>query len=449
MSVVEDARGNRWWPVVGAGMAVFMAGVDTSAVAVALPAITEDLGSAVALGQWVVLGYLLPLIGLALPVGRWVDRVGRRAAFTFGAGGFAVASALVGVAPGLGWLVAARVAQGAFGAMLFSLTPVLPAVMVRPEARGRAMAVVTTVGPLGLIAGPAVGGALVGTLDWPWIFYLNVPVAAVAIAMVRVGMPDDGPLRAPRRAWLVEAGLLGSASASVLLGLSLAAADGLGWLAVVGVAALPLAAWTRLPSAGPVVALVRAPGLAGPLLALLAAMLPIGLVQFVAPFYLQGVLGEPVAVVGLTLLAFAVATAAAGPIGGVLADRWGARRTALAGAVLAALGVGLLAPLDAEWAPGDVAWRLAVLGAGAGLFNGPNLAAAMAATPPRLLATAASATSMARQLGIALGPAVATVSWALSGYTPTGMRTAVGIACATALLAVPALTARRSPTRSE
>jgi MFS family permease len=439
----QDAPGvqrDRWLPVVGAGLAVFMAGLDMSIVNVALPAIQGDLQCGMALVQWVVLGYLLPLIGLALPSGRWVDRVGKRAAFVFGAAGFALASAAAGAAPTLAWLIGARVAQGAFAAVLFAIAPVLPTLAVRPQARGRAMGVITTVGPLGLITGPSLGGVLVSTVGWAWIFYVNVPVAVLAIGIMLTAMPADGPLRPPDRAWFTEAGLLASAGGVLLLSLSLTASDGLGWLPLVLLTVPPLVLWRRMASSQRLVALVRTPGLAGPLLALLATMIPVGLLQFIAPFYLQRTLHASTGVIGGTMLAFAVATALAGPLGGMLADRWNAGSTALAGAAIATAGIALIIPLGEDWQPIDLAWRLALVGLGGGLFNGPNLAAAMAATPRNLLATAAASTSLARQLGLALGPALATTIWALSNYTSHGLRMVLGVAAGSGLLGVLALT---------
>src|SRR5690606_17430551 len=172
---------NRWALVAGAGIAVFMAQLDATVVQVALPTIEADFGTATSLSQWVVLAYVLPLIALSLPSGRWLDGVGARAALTFAVTGFAVSSIAVGLAPGMGWLIAARVVPGGFGAVLFALVPVLATTAVRPEARGRAMGVVMTLGPLGGVSGPLLGGLLVDTLGWPAIFYLNVPVGLLVI----------------------------------------------------------------------------------------------------------------------------------------------------------------------------------------------------------------------------------------------------------------------------
>src|SRR4051794_1669723 len=108
----------RWWPVIGSGLVVFMATLDTSIVAVALPALERDFGVRTAAAEWIVLGYLLPLIALTLPAGRWLDRAGPRSALLLAVTGFTLSSLAAGLAPALGWLVGARVAQGGFAAIL-------------------------------------------------------------------------------------------------------------------------------------------------------------------------------------------------------------------------------------------------------------------------------------------------------------------------------------------
>jgi MFS family permease len=152
---------NQWWLVGATALAVFMASVDMSIVNIALPAIERDFTIPTSTTEWVVLAYLLPLAGLALPSGRWLDSVGQRQAFAFSLTGFAVASVAAGLAPSLAVLIGARLGQGAFGALLFALVPALATTAVQPQVRGRAMGLITTLGPLGLISGPAVGGPLV------------------------------------------------------------------------------------------------------------------------------------------------------------------------------------------------------------------------------------------------------------------------------------------------
>jgi MFS family permease len=436
---LDEEQQNQWWLVVAAGLAVFMASVDLSIVTVALPVIERDLGLSTSAAEWVVLAYLLPLAGLALPSARWLDTVGRRPALSFSLTGFALASLAAGLAPDLGWLIGARLAQGSFGALLFALVPALATTAVRPEARGRAMGLITTLGPLGLISGPVLGGLLVDGPGWPWIFFVNLPVSlAVLLVGLRL-LPTDLPLRVPDLTWFAEAGLLSVAVAALLLALTLTAEHGPVWLLLAAVAVPVLGGWLGLPVSRPVRRLLRTPGVGAPHLALAGAATAIGVVFFIAPFFLQRALGESAATAGVTLLAFPAGMALTGPIGGFLGDGWGWRRTALLGAALFTIGLLLLAPMDASWELGDVAWRLFLAGCGNGLFNAPNMAIAMSQAPPPLLATTGATTSLARQLGFAFGPALATVTWGLSSYRPESMTAPVLLATACSAVSVASL----------
>jgi MFS family permease len=433
---------NRWWLVVAAALTVFMAALDISIVAVALPSIEESFGTRTTATEWVALAYLLPLIALSLPSGRWLDRVGKRPAMIFLVAGFAAASVLVGVAPWFGALIAARVGQGAFAAALFALLPVIAVVAVRPDVRGRAIGLISTVGPLGAVTGPAVGGLLVDHLGWRWILYVNVPISLLVIGIVLRTMAADGRLRWPDRSWGSEALLLGGATAAVLLALSLAPGTS-GWWAGLALLAVPLlAGWARLPTSHPVRSLAATPRLVGAHVALLAFAAAGMAVQYLLPFFLRDVTGARPSTIGLTVLALPVAMVATGLLGGWLADRWGAWRTALAGAAALLAGLGLLVPLGEGWQPIDVAWRLAVVGVGTGLATGPIVTLAMSVAPPPLMATVGASTSLARSLGFAVGPALAIGAWALADYRITGMRAGAVLAVAATALGTVALAGR-------
>jgi MFS family permease len=431
---------DRWWLVVAAGLAVFMASVDMSIVNVALPAIERDFEIATSMTEWVVLAYLLPLAGLALPSGRWLDSVGQRLALAFSLAGFALASVAAGLAPGLAWLIGARLFQGTFGALLFSLVPALATTAVRPQARGRAMGLITTLGPLGLISGPVLGGMLVDLLGWRWIFFVNVPVSVLVMAVGLRMLAPSAPLRVPDRTWFAESLLLSAAVAALLLALSFTASDGPAWMTLALFAVPLVVLWLRMPISGAVRDLFRTPGELGPHVALASAATAIGTVFFMTPYFMQRELGESVSAAGVTILAFPAGMALMGPVGGFLGDWWGSRRTAVLGAILFTAGLALLLPLDGSWGLADLAWRLFLAGCGNGLFNAPNMAMAMTHAPRRLLATTGASIGLARTIGFALGPALATLVWSLSSYEAEGMRAAITLATALSALSVVALT---------
>nr|WP_063779219.1 MFS transporter [Kibdelosporangium sp. MJ126-NF4]CEL13103.1 Drug resistance transporter EmrB/QacA subfamily [Kibdelosporangium sp. MJ126-NF4] len=419
---------NRWWVVGGMGLAVFMASLDLSIVNLSLPAIRDTLGASTATTQWVVLGYLLPLVALALPTGRWLDGIDHRDALICACAGFGIASLAAGVASSIGWLIAARVVQGLFGTVVMALVPVLITTSVDARVRGRAMGLVDAFGMLGLISGPAVGGLFVATVGWPWIFYINVPACAALIVLAFVQVPRRGRIRGPGRGSAVESVLLTGAVGGVMVAFTLATGPDPQWLAV-GLVALPLLlVWHRLPLSEPVRRLLTQRRLRAPLGALTGTAVATGVLLYIVPFYLITLLRTPSPVAGLTMLTFPVAAAVLGPLAGLLADRYGDRRIALVGVIVLISGLLVLVPANRSWQAADVAWRLAIAGAGIGLFNAPNMSAAMSASPVRLLATTGATTSVARQAGFALGPAVATLVWGLSGYTVGGIRNTFAVA---------------------
>ncbi|WP_432041917.1 MFS transporter [Streptomyces cadmiisoli] len=438
---------DRWSLVAVAGVLSFVAMLDMNIVNVALADIADGLDVSAATAQWAVLGYQLPVVALLLPVGRWLDGVGTRSALLTAAAGFALFSAAASVAPWASWLIGARVAQGAFAAVLFVLMPVLAMRSVRPELRGRAMSVPATLGPLGAVTGPAVGGLLLDQLGWRWVFLVKIPFCLLALFVVRRVMPRDGGLHAPDRRSLADSSLVAAGVTVLLLSLTLASGGPL-WLTLAVAALPPLWWWLRGPGGRPVTAAVRATGLLPAHGAVLSLAAGFAAMHYVVALHLQRDDGVSATTTGLTVLAFPLGMGLAGPLGGRLADHYGARRVAVTGAGLTAVGLLLLVPLGDGWSPPDVAWRLALAGVGMGLNGGPTQALVMGAAPPDRAATVGSALQLARSLGFTLGPALATAVWGIAG-SEAGARAGLALAAAAACLAVPllALPARGSAVR--
>ena len=175
--------------LVTAILASAIAAVDSTAVNVALPAIGRDLGGGFAAQQWVSNAYLLTLSALILLAGSLTDRIGERRIFTAGVAGFGIGSALCAASPTIGVLIAARALQGVSGALL---TPSALAIIVSvfpKEERGGAIGTWTAWGGIGILAGPIVGGQLVDSTSWRWIFIINVPLVILALALSRVAVP--------------------------------------------------------------------------------------------------------------------------------------------------------------------------------------------------------------------------------------------------------------------
>lgn len=433
----------QWVLVVAAGVTIFTAQLDSTIVLIALPHIQQHFIASPALVQWVTLGYIAPLIALSLLAGRWIDLVGRRAALIIGLGSFALASAAAGSAPGVAWLIVARVVQGAAGAVLMAVAPVLAVTSVSTVRRARALAVVATLGPIGAMAGPTIGGRLLDTLGWSWIFYVNVPLLGAVLLTAVILLPADGRLRAPRRSWLAEAMTFGGAALAILLGLSLALTGDPRWVLVALLAVPLIVVWRRSAVSRPVRGVLVLPGMARLHLGFATVYTALMAVQYLSPYFLQEVLTVTATVAGAVLLAYPLASAAVAPVSGLLTDRFGANLPLIIGVCTLTAAIATIVPLHDHWEPIDLTWRLALMGVGVGLVLTPLQSAALALAPPEQLATTSASTNVGRHVGLALGPALSTAIWALHGYTVAGMRVALILAllCGAATL-VSALPAR-------
>jgi EmrB/QacA subfamily drug resistance transporter len=429
----------RWRALSVCLVALFATLLDVSVTNVALPAIGTATGAGPSQLQWVVSGYVLafglvPVIG-----GRLGDDRGRRTMFLVGVGGFTVTSALVGVAPHPGILVAARVLQGLFGGLINPQVSGLVQQLFRGAERGRAFGAIGAVVGTATAVGPVLGGALIGLggEDWGWrlVFFVNIPVGVVAMVLgwrwlPRPPRPDAGPRR---RLDVPGALLLGLTTFCVLFPTVQydAVRDArLFWLLV---PAVPLSIafvvrerrLTRL-RADPLVdlRLFRQPSYAvGVGLALLYFCGYTGL-PLVLSLYLQLGRGLDALHAGLAVTSFAVGSAVSAPLAGRLVARAG--RPLVVGALvlfgLGALAVGLVVRTD----PDDVALRLAlpllVLGLGSGAIITPNQALSLQDVDPRMGGAAGGVLQTSQRIGSAIGQSVigAVFFAALGGTPPTG-----------------------------
>jgi len=415
----------RWWVIVAAGLAVFMASVDLSITNVALPTLGHFFMVPPSALEWVVLAYSLPAVALLLPLGRWVDTVALRGAFLLAVCGFAGTSVLCGLATSLLWLVICRFLQGSFGALIPALVLPVAASAIRPEQRGRAMGIIGALGPLGAVVGPGLGGLLLASLGWRSIFFVNVPVCVVAVLIGARTIMGSTRLALPKRAWVVQAVVLSVAVLALFVALTQAAADRQAYPIIVillGVAILATLVWGRLPESRGVTQVLATRPLALSVGALALFATVGGALNYLPPFFLQNGLYATPQAIGATVLVRGLVMGAIAPLGGYLADRWGTRSLSLLAALCIGAGLLLLMPLDTRWSLADVAWRLGLLGLGMGLFAGPNQSAIMGFAPRQVMGTVSGLSGLGRNLGFALGPALATIVWTVSGSGLEGIR---------------------------
>jgi len=442
------ARGASWVPLIAVALGYFMVILDATAVNLALPAISRDLGGGVTGLQWVVDGYTLAFAALLLSAGVTGDRFGPRRVFLAGLALFTVASVGCALAPSIGVLVGIRLVQGVGAALLVPTSLALLQASYPDRARrARAVGLWGGVGGLAAASGPVLGGALTTAASWRLVFAINVPVgvfawwltrrpvvmgtaAAPAGARDRRGDPA-GQLFAivaltALTGGLIEAGPHGWASWPVLAGLVVAALAAAAFVAVqrrVRSPMLPLPLLRRPTlSAGSVVGLLINLGFYGQL--------------FAYSLYLQQVRGDSPLIAGLSLLPEACAVPAAAVLSGRLTGRGGPRHTMVAGLSLGSAGLfGLLVS-----GHGTPYWVLTapMLAAGAGMALTMPAAttAVMDAAPASRGGAAAGLLNTARQVGSALGVAVAgSLLASRAGFLP-GLHLALAVSGAAFLAGV-------------
>src|SRR5215831_9842800 len=394
-------------------LAVFIATLDVFIVNIAVPAIQVSFrGSSVADVSWVLSSYAIVFAALLVPFGKLGDVVGRRRVFAAGLAAFGIGSALSAAAPSLGFLIAARALQGAGAAAVTptSLGLLLPS--IPPRIRAAAIGAWAALGAVGAASGPPLGGLLT-EVSWHWIFIINVPLAAIALAASYRVLPEiRDPARPPLPDWLGTA-LLIAAVSSVTFGLVQGPAwhwDGrtIGCFAAAAVLAAAFVAWSRRHQA-PIleISILRVPAFA---LASLSAAL------FFAAFsamllgnvlFLSGVWHYSVLHAGLALTPGPVAAAVFAPVAGRLSQRIGPGLVGGVGALLfgagSALWIALIGLQPDYWARFFPAMLIG--GSGVGLALPAFTIAATATLPPHKLATGMGAQTMFRQIGATLGVA--------------------------------------------
>lgn len=434
-----------WVAVLAASLPMFMATLDNLVMTTALPVVRADLGSSVSQLSWFMNAYTLTFATFMLPAATLGDRLGRRRVMLAGVAVFTLASIASALATSSEALIAARAVQGLGAAAIMPLSLTLLASAVPPAMRAAAIGIWGGVSGLGVALGPVVGGAVVEGVSWQAIFWLNVPVAAVAVPLLLLAVPDS------RGTWQrldpVGTLLLGGAVLLGIWGIVHGNEDGWGEPAVV----LPLVISAVLVPA--YVAWARGRAHAVLPLRLFASRgfsvaNAIGLTFTIGMFgavfllsqYLQVVEGYSPLEAGLRTLPWTAAPMLVAPLAGALAGRGVSLRALLVpGLALQAASLVWFAWLTETGQPyGDFVVPLAMAGVGMGLTFAPSATAVLDGLPDSEFAMASSANSTIREFGVALGVALLVAVFLGNGgeISPVGYDGAVGPALLTGAAAV-------------
>jgi EmrB/QacA subfamily drug resistance transporter len=396
--------------VLGSGMAF----LDGTVVNVALPAIGDDLDASVKELQWTLDSYLVTLSALLLLGGSLGDRFGRRRVFVAGLAGFAVTSALCGLAPSAETLIAARALQGVAGALLVPGSLAIISASFHPSDRGRAVGAWSGLAGVASAIGPFLGGWLIDAASWRWVFLINLPMAAVTIAITLRHVPETraaGAVRPDVAGGILVTLAVAAASYAMIergTGAATVAAATLGVLALVGFVAV------ERRSKHPMLPLTvfRSRQFTGANLTTFAVYGGLGGAIFLVVLRLQVSLGYSALEAGVSLLPFTVLMVALSAPLGQLAQRIGPRLPMTVGPIVAGLGLLLLSTID----PGDgylagVLPGVALFGLGMTITVAPLTAAVLAAVDDDHAGVASGVNNAVARLAglvaIAVLPAVA------------------------------------------
>ncbi|MFF1819104.1 MFS transporter [Kribbella sp. NPDC058245] len=393
---------------------LFIVGLDSTIVNLALPAIRSELGASVTELQWTIDAYTLVLASLLMVSGSTADRVGRRRTFQAGLLLFGIGSLLCGFAPTVDLLIAFRMLQAIGGSML---NPVAMSIITNtftdPRERAQAIGVWGGVVGLSMAVGPVVGGALVDSVGWRFIFWINVPVTLLAVVLAALFVPESRSL-VPRRidpvGQVLVVLLLGGLTYGIIEGREAGWTSPLilGCFALTVIAAVTLVLYEQRrdqPLLEP--RFFRSAPFSGATLIAVAGFSALSGFLFLNSLYLQSVRGYSALHAGLLTLPMAAMTVVFAPISGWLVGHRGPRLPlVVAGTMLAASGL-ILSRLTTSTTVLVLALGYLVFGIGFGMLNSPITNAAVSGMPREQAGVAAAVASTSRQVGASLGVAIA------------------------------------------
>jgi EmrB/QacA subfamily drug resistance transporter len=435
-------------------MSVLMVGLDITAVNVALPDIGAQLGAELTWLQWSVSAYTLVMASLLLLAGSTADRLGRKRTLLIGLGVFTFASVLCSVAPTIELLVAARILQGVGASML---NPVAMSIITNTftgaRERAQAVGVWGAVFGVSMALGPILGGALVSSAGWEWIFLINLPLGLTAMFLVRRFVPDSKAPQ-PRRFDPVGQVLVVVLLASVTYGVI--EGQNLGWrsapiIAAFAAAAASLAGVLRYEPRrrDPLIDLnfFRSTAFSAAIVLSVAAFASFGGFLFLNTLYLQDVRGMSPIEAGLATVPIALMTVIVSPISGRLVGRSGPRKPLVVAGAAFAVSCSMLVGLGPSTALGWLIAAYLVFGIGFGFVNAPITNAAVSGMPRAQAGVAAAVATTSRQFGQAIGVAAIGAIGAASATAAWWTLTALGAVVLALGLVATGGRARRSAQR--
>ncbi|HEY1594228.1 MAG TPA: MFS transporter [Thermoleophilaceae bacterium] len=410
--LTEDNR--KWWTLGAMCFALFMIMLDNTVVNVALPSIQRSLHTSLSNLEWTVNAYTLTFGVLLVTGGRAGDIFGRRRMFLFGVMLFAASSAAIGLAPSDAFLIAGRAVQGIGAAFMMPGTLSIISNTFPPHERGRAIGTWAGVSALALALGPVVGGALTQYVSWRAIFYINVPVAAAAVAVTLFATHESRDETIDRTVDYAGIATLSVGLTALILALVESASWGWGSTKIIGllaVAVIGLAAFVFVE-----LKVAKAPMVqfeffksrtffGANVIAFIVSFAMLAMF-FLTALYIQNILGYSPLQAGIRFLPTTLMIVLIAPISGRLADRIGPRLPMTVGLALTAVSLFLQTRITVSSGYTDLLAPFVLMGVGMALVMSPMSTAAMNAVPATKAGVASGILSMNRMVGGTFGVAL-------------------------------------------
>lgn len=412
----SGAAPHKWMTLTVVALGVLIVMVDSTVVNVALPSIRDDLGYldvTVTQLQWVVNAYALAFAVLLLTAGRLADLFGRRLLFVIGVVLFVGASIGCGAAQDINVMIGFRALQGVGAAIIAPTSLSIISATFPPQERGLAIGIWSGIVGVGVALGPLIGGVLTETVDWRWVFYVNIPIGAAALVGAFIWVRESRDTTTERR--IDFAGVIFSAIALFALTFALLRANEYGWrdpriliLLTCGFLGLLAFVLVERVQKSPVLdlSLFRSRTFSGANATAVFVGFALFGVLFFGSLFMQNVMGYSAIEAGASLMPMMVPVMILAPIVGKLTDRIGPRWLLTAGMVLLSLGLVFFSRLDFGSTFWDLLPAMVIGGTGFALVLTPLTAAALAGVPVRQAGMGAAAINSTRQIGGSLGLAV-------------------------------------------
>jgi EmrB/QacA subfamily drug resistance transporter len=407
----------RLWVTLNVSIGIFMSTLDASVVNISLPTITQALNTHVKAVAWVVMAYLIVITGCLLLMGRLADLLGQKRIYLFGLCTFTLGSALCGFSPTVHFLIGSRMIQGFGASALMAIGPAIMTEAFSDKDRGQALGIVGSVVSAGFLTGPILGGFLVEHMGWRSVFFVNLPIGAIAIFMT------SKFLERKQRTKEVRLDLWGAFLIFCFVTFLLLFLNGvsegptlllLAWFSLT-LACFIFFIFSEFRSPSPLVDLsvFRRRLFVSSLGTSLLSFWMSAAHTFVAPFFLQNILAFSPSKVGILIFPLSLTVMVLAPLGGRVSDRVGVRIPATIGLTVISFTIFSFTFLKSHVSDYHIVWRHVVIGIGIALFNPANNSAIIGSLPKEKIGLASSFLALSRNLGMMIGIAFAEMVIAL------------------------------------